>query len=129
MTKRFLASKKNSLRNKSLRREYVFTLTVFGINVLFFILYTPWSVYYVLSRVAKSLSSWQTPLIAAQLNLFQSIAFCIAYCNNMTSFLINIVFNYSFRREFCFMMCLVKPSSSHLDSSSAQRRHTRTSKT
>jgi hypothetical protein len=128
MTKRFLASKKNSLRNKSLRREYVFTLTVFGINVLFFILYTPWSVYYVLNRVAQSLSSWQTPFITAQLNLFQSIAFCIAYCNNMTLFLINIIFNSSFRREFCLMLCLVKPRSSYFDTSSAsaQRGHSHT---
>jgi hypothetical protein len=117
MTRRFLRSKKISTsRNRSLKREYIFTLTVFGMSLTFFVFYLPWSVYYVLNRIFQSISSLQTAQIDAQLNIFQSIAFSIAYANNWSLFFVNVVFNGVFRKEFFNMMAFrrLNLASSHV---------------
>ncbi len=62
---KFIKGKKRALTvnkaNQSLRREYYFTYTVIVMNFTFFILYSPWSIWYAVNRVLVSFPSLTTP--------------------------------------------------------------------
>lgn len=115
LSREFIRSKRriaNINQNRTMKREYHFTATVIGMNITFFILYTPWSIYFILNYVSKGLVSWQTPLITAIIALYQSITFSIAYLNNMSSLFLNLTFNVLFRREFLVIISKTKLISS-----------------
>ena len=57
------------------------------------------------------MSSFQSPLISAYLNLFNSIALNIAYLNNLSSFFINYWFNTLFKKKFLEIIGLEIPES------------------
>lgn len=97
--KKLLESRKNAALKRSLKKEMSFTRTVIFMDVIFFILYIPWSAWYVVYRISGSLSSFQSPLITAYINYAQSIVYPIAYINNFDSFFLNLAFNNIFRRE------------------------------
>ncbi len=99
LTKAFLKSKKKALKNDGMRKEYYFTFTVITMNITFFIVYTPWSLYYIINRIVQANPFVLTPLFSAQLGLFQTLSFSLAYVNNFTSFFLNIIFNNLFRNE------------------------------
>jgi hypothetical protein len=89
-----------------MKKENNFTRTVICMDLTFFILYTPWSIWYVFNRVSASSPSFQSPLISAYLSLIQWITFSIAALNNGTSFFLNLFFNALFRKELLRMMGL-----------------------
>lgn len=106
MSRRFLHSRKQMLKNqnRSMKREYNFTLTVIGMNLTFFVLFTPWSIWYIMSYATKGLTTWQSPLVVAEMAFFQTVSFSIAYFNNMSSFGLNLAFNALFRTELVRML-------------------------
>jgi hypothetical protein len=119
LTRKFLISKRkftvNSKSDSSLiKREYYFTFTVITMNVSFFILYSPWSLWHIVNKVYEVNQTTTTPLLSASLNLAQSITFSIAYINNLSSFFNNFIFNKLFRNELeriiCFKNFKLSPS-------------------
>ena len=82
-----------------MKKENNFTKTVIFMDLFFFVVYTPWSIWYMFNRVSASTPSFQSPLISAYLNLIQSITFSIAALNNGDSFFLNLTFNTLFRKE------------------------------
>lgn len=99
LTRKFLQSKKNLNTKSSMKKEYNFTMTVIGMNLTFFTLYTPWSVWYIINQIVINTPGLQSNVLSANLNLFQSFAFSIAYLNNSFSFILNLVFNSLFRGQ------------------------------
>lgn len=99
VSRTFLSSRKKMNKKESLIKEYTFTRTVILMNVTFFILYLPWSVWYAVNTVFKNTPGAMTKTISAKLSLTQSIFFSIAYLNNCSSFFVNFVFNRHFRNE------------------------------
>ena len=95
ISRRLYESKKRSgLINRSLTQERNYTFTVFGFNVLFFVLNLPWSVYYVLNHIQSSgIVVFSASLDLAILRLMNSIVFSIFYLNNLSSFFLIILFN------------------------------------
>jgi hypothetical protein len=116
-TKKLVESKKHVVQNRSLKKEMHFTKTVIFMDLMFFILYTPWSIWYAVNRTSGSLPSLQSPLISAYLNFFQSIFFSMAFLNNCASFFLNITFNNLFRKEFLRLT----PGSWRISQSTASR--------
>lgn len=82
-----------------MKREYQFTFTVIAMNISFFTLFTPWSIWYIVNRVYQENPANWTPIVSASLSLFQSISFSMAYLNNCSSFFINFICNSHFRNE------------------------------
>jgi hypothetical protein len=99
LTRELIRSKKKMLKSDSFRREYNFTFTVIGMNIFFFILYTPWSVYYILNRIYNSSTPNLSQVIIERINLLRSISFSFAYLNNASVFVVNAIFNKLFRKE------------------------------
>jgi hypothetical protein len=108
LTRKFLKSKQKLLTtssnsskelNSNLKREYYFTFTVITMNLTFFVLYTPWSGWYLVNRVFQFNPASLSPTTNAALNLAQSVTFSIAYCNNLSSFFNNLIFNFIFRKN------------------------------
>lgn len=86
--------------NISKRRiENNFTRTVIVMDVMFFVLYTPWSFWYVVHAMSSHVTALQTPLAFAYISLFQAITYSISYVNNFTSFFLNFAFNSCFRKR------------------------------
>ncbi|CAF0944385.1 unnamed protein product [Brachionus calyciflorus] len=100
MTKKFLKSKKKFYNGDSkMKKEFYFTKTVITMNITFFILYFPWSVWYILN-LSFSQQIGKSDLFKASMDLLQSISFSIAYLNNCSSFVVNFISNQIFRKVF-----------------------------
>jgi hypothetical protein len=100
LTRRFLKSRKRfQTKSGGLKKEYYFTATVISMNLTFFVLYMPWSLYSIVNRVYQSTPWLLTPYASALLSFLQSITFSIAYLNNLSSFFNNFLFNNIFRKE------------------------------
>lgn len=91
------ASSLSSPVNK--RREYTYMLTVISLNWIFFLFNMPWASWYIISHIAQVDANLQTQYASAVLNLLLAISHCIFYLNNMSSFVLNVVFNRLFRRR------------------------------
>ena len=102
LSKNLYASKKRTAtKNRSFKHERNYTLTVIGFNVLFFVLNLPWAVYYILNHIqASGIVLFDSSLDNAILGLMNSIVFSIFYLNNLSSFLLNLIFNTVFRKQF-----------------------------
>jgi hypothetical protein len=104
LTRKFLVSKRkfttsNKSDSSSMKREHYFTFTVITMNMSFFILFTPWSLWYIVNRVYQANPVNLTPMVSASLTLAQNIAFSISYINNLSSFFNNFIFNKLFINE------------------------------
>lgn len=97
LSKNVIDSKKKTNHNKirSFRRECNYTLTVIGLNLIFFLLNLPWAIWYILSHI----NSLQTPNGIISLNFLNGIAYSIFYLNNLSSFFLNLIFNRLFRKQ------------------------------
>jgi hypothetical protein len=100
LIKCFLKSKKRS-NNKNLasKREKIFTITVIVMDISYFLLYMPWSGYFIALNIYKLSTAENNELWNANMMLVQSITYSIALVNNFSSFFVNIVMNSIFRNE------------------------------
>ena len=97
------SKKKAASKNRSFKRERNYTITVIGLNVLFFVLNLPWAVYYALSHIQMiGVIIFDPHLDNAILGIMNAVVFSIFYLNNLSSFFLNLFFNRVFRRQFFF---------------------------
>lgn len=97
-----MAKSKTQMTNNNISKRRIennFTRTVIVMDVMFFVLYTPWSIWYVVHAMSSRVTALQTPLAIAYISLFQAITYCISYVNNFTSFFLNFAFNSCFRKR------------------------------
>lgn len=78
------------------KKEYYFTFTVITMNFTFFILYFPWSIWYLLNRLFVNQMRSSIYLNSA-ITMLRSLSFSMAYMNNFASFFLNLTFNKIFR--------------------------------
>ena len=125
LSRNLIRSKRRTLSwRKSFRRERNYTITIIGFNCLFFVLNLPWAIWYVVSHINQADSS----LDLAFFNLLNAVAYSIFYLNNMSSFILNICFNWRFRREFLFLTHLSTIHSSFVANHSSVRPKTAAAK-
>lgn len=84
---------------RSNRREINYMLTVIGLNWIFFVLNIPWATWYIMSHLAQTDAALRTPFASSLLTLLLAIAHCMFYLTNLSSFVLNMVFNRVFRRR------------------------------
>lgn len=101
VTKQVFRTKKNLQIVKSLKKEYNFAISVIAINILFFLIYLPWIISFILYHKMRFLS-YDFKSDTRLYELILTISDCIAYLNNYSPFLINILFNKIFRKELIF---------------------------
>ena len=89
-------------------KENSFTRTVITMDMTFFALYTPWSVWFIVNRVVVSTPSFQSPLLSAFLNIFMSITHVLAFINNFSSLFVNLTFNHLFQKEVSSLLRMDK---------------------
>jgi hypothetical protein len=121
MTKKFLESRrklKSKSNSSTAKRENYFTFTVITMNITFFVLYTPWSLWYVVNRTYQINQTWINPVVTASLNLSQNICLSIAYINNLSSFFNNLIFNKLFKNELMLIFNLKKYQAIIIDNKS-----------
>lgn len=91
--------------SRSKRREINYTITVIGLNLIFFTLNLPWCAWYILNAISLSGDAYlSTPQIKRKLETFKSIAFCIYYLDNLSLFFLNFAFNRIFRARVLFLI-------------------------
>lgn len=118
LSRSLIRSKRRTLSwRKSLRRERNYTITIIGFNCLFFVLNLPWAIWYLVSHINQADST----LDLALFNLLNAVAYSIFYLNNMSSFVLNICFNWRFRREFLSLTRLLSYHSSFVANQSSVR--------
>ncbi|RNA19526.1 G-coupled receptor -like protein [Brachionus plicatilis] len=104
----FLLSKKKFRPKEHDKKEYSFTTTVLIMNLVFFVLYLPWSVWYAVWTAFKFVPGAMTSQASAQLRLCRSILFSVAYLNNCSSFFVNFFINFQFRKELMDIFRVIK---------------------
>lgn len=105
LTRSLILSKRKFLTpNGSLKREFNYTLTVIGLNLIFCVLNMPWAIWYALNRIQIARVGFQSPIDFASLQLLQSFSFSIFYLNNSSSFLLNLTFNKLFRKQLYLLL-------------------------
>lgn len=112
VTKQVFKTKNNIQQVKSLKKEYNFAITVIAINIVFLFIYLPWIISFVLYHKIQIIDS------RSDIRLYElilTISDCIAYLNNYSPFLINILFNNIFREELILLPtnCLKFNSNQH----------------
>lgn len=107
LSRTFLRSKKKIKANDYLKKDYSFTTTVLIMNLVFFFLYFPWSVWYAVWTCFKFIPGAMNQQASARLRLVRSIFFSVAYLNNCSSFFVNLFGNLQFRRELMSLMRLI----------------------
>ncbi|CAF1056974.1 unnamed protein product [Brachionus calyciflorus] len=100
MVRKFILTKKNLKKGDSkMRREYYFTFSVLTMNLIFIILFIPWTVWHIMSLALYDELS-KSKELRNQMNLFQSISLSIAYVNCFKSFFVNVIINKKFFKVF-----------------------------
>ena len=94
----FYLGKRLSLAKK-LKKPRNFLLSMYVINVLFFIFHLPWCISYImivyLNYYTISIKDSNYSLV-----YFYNISLAIAYLNNTSTFFVHVIFNKLFRKEF-----------------------------
>ena len=105
-TRTVFKTKKIAKKGKTLMREYQFAITVIAVNVVFMVIYLPWTVTFVLYQTFHFMD-FNDPVLMKSLETLDvviGIANCVAYLNNYSPFFINLMFNSIFRKEFFFVV-------------------------
>ena len=84
---------------RNMNREVNYMKTVITLNWIFFILNIPWAVWYIISHIGQITPDPNTAHNTAILNLILSISHCVFYLNNLSSFVLNMIFNRIFRNK------------------------------
>jgi hypothetical protein len=98
---RLLVNSKRNSNIKNLKKEYQFGRSIIAMNMLFLIIYTPWSILFVIYHINHYKSSLNITTELAYLRIIVNIFDCVGYLNNISIFFINIIFNMVFR-SICF---------------------------
>lgn len=85
--------------NRHMHREMNYMKTVITLNWIFFILNIPWAVWYIISHIGQITPDPNTARNTAILNLILAISHCVFYLNNLSSFVLNMIFNRIFRKK------------------------------
>lgn len=90
------------------RREIYFTFSVISLNILFLILYTPWTIFVTFKSIFNSVNPNPTPLTNYIILIVEQVVISIAFLMNTSSFVFNFFFNKLFIYEIMRILKLKK---------------------
>lgn len=106
MSKNLFRSKRLIIRKGSMKKEYQFAISVVAMNFFFLVIYTPWSITFIIYQVYVFVPELSNAYLAEIFRFFQTIANCLAYINNFSVFFINFIFNVLYRNELLVLFRL-----------------------
>ena len=81
------------------RKSRMFFIAIFASNTIFLLIYTPWSICFVLHHVNETFGIFETLVESSSFLLVWDVVNSLSFLNNMTPFFIHLAFNSLFRNE------------------------------
>ena len=103
--------------SSAMRKEIQFAVSIFVMNLLFMIVYTPLAVYLFRKGIFAYNPSLASPTLIAANHLGFNISIWIAFLNNTFPFFINLKFNKLFQQEFKSVLIEMKLLDIHIPES------------
>jgi len=97
---RLLVFSKKNAHVKSLKHEFQFGRSIIAANILFLIIYSAWSVLFIIFNIQHFQNSLHFTNEMGYLKIIVNIFDCVGYLNNISTFFINFLFNVVFRSIF-----------------------------
>lgn len=119
---RLLVFSKKNAHVKSLKHEFQFGRSIIAANILFLIIYSPWSILFVIFHIQHYTNLLHFTNELGYLKIIVNIFDCVGYLNNISTFFINFIFNLAFRSIFLNKIGLSKAKVSTISDKS----HTKT---
>nr|QVK45696.1 G protein-coupled receptor [Proales similis] len=92
------------------KKEYQFSISVVAMNFVFLVIYTPWSITFLIYQVYRFNPDLTNEYLLELFLLFQTVSNCLAYINNFSVFFINFIFNTLYRVELLLILKIKNPS-------------------
>nr|QVK45695.1 G protein-coupled receptor [Proales similis] len=99
MIRNFFRSKKIIGQRREKNRDHQFVFSILAMNFLFLVIYTPWSVAFIISQVYDFVPSIANAFVVELLRFYTAIANGLAFINNFSIFFTSLAFNVLFRSE------------------------------
>ena len=105
---RFRRIRATTNANQSERKSNMFFIAIFASNIIFLLIYTPWSVCFLIHHLNESFGLFASIVESKHFLYIWDVVNSFAFLNNITPFFIHATFNSLFRNELCNLIKVIR---------------------